>query len=133
MSVFAGHEGWVYVWTGAANQSGSIIQYAESFDVNFQRAWANEPSVSGVYRDHLTNRRADATLGGLYAYGNRLHQLANLETAVHMKIMLLDHTGSAGVLMYSGRIDGFSLNGMLGQNWKHSLQYHANIWSAFNA
>lgn len=133
MSVFAGHEASVWIWTGSHTQSGSIAQYVETFSVNLQTQYANEPAVNGVYYDHLTNRRADASMGGMIAYGNRLMQIQKLETAVHMKVMLQDHTGSAGVLLYSGRIDSLTPNGALGQVWKYGLQYHSNLWSSFNA
>lgn len=125
-------EGNVYLWTGVAAASARI-GYAQNLQGAFVRGWANDPSLAGVYRDHLTGMRADVLLGQLYTPDATIQRLEASATAVHLKLVhiLPGSLGSAGVELYSGRIDSLTYIGNENAPYSYTLSYHANQWSAF--
>ncbi len=130
--VFVWSEGQIYLWTGTATAS-ALIGYAQNIQAPLVRGWANDPSLAGNYRDHLTGQRADVLLGALYTPDATIQKIEASATAVHMKLVhtLAGDMGSAGVILYSGRIDSLTYAGSENNPYTYTLSYHANRWSAF--
>lgn len=130
--VFAWGEGQIYLWTGTATASARI-GYAQNVQAPLVRGWANDPSLAGSYRDHLTGLRADVLLGALYTPDATIQKIEASATAVHLKLLhaLPDNMGSAGTILWSGRIDSLTYVGNENNLFQYTLAYHANRWSAF--
>lgn len=128
--VFTWNEGQVWVWTGSATAS-ALVSFAQNMQLSLVRGWDNVPSLAGNYRDHITGRRADLLLGALYTHDAALQRIDAAETAVHVKLLHTGIHGSAGWLLWSGRIDSITPIGSEGNPYLFQLAYHANRWSAF--
>lgn len=128
---FAFKEGSLYLWTGSHTASGSPIAYVDSvgFSPNWQ--WQSDPSLSGTYRDHLMGIQSRLSMNVVYTLDQRVMQIAQMATAVHLKLLSNNSQGSAGYLVHSAHIDGLYLQGSEGGVLKYSLDVHAHIWSAF--
>lgn len=129
--VYGWPEGLIYVYTGVTAQSGQPVAYAEQVQANFLVQWSNDPSMSGTYRDHKVGQRVDYSHGALYTFDQRLRQIFDLQTAVHVKLLHSSVNGTAGYFLFSGRLDGLNFNGSQGNPFRYTLAGHANQWSAF--
>lgn len=129
--VYAHAEGAAYIWTGDASASGNAISFVENVSVVMQRQWANDPDLSGGYRDHLISERANISLGQLYVHGTDLQALHDAATAVHFKFLHSNGLGSGGIHIWSGRIDNLTLQGAEAGVYRYALAGHANRWSGF--
>lgn len=132
--VFAWPEGSMWLWTGSPTASASgVVAYAESMSVALARGWDNYRNLTGIYHNTLTGRRADLRIGALYTLDNTgMVTLHEAETAVHVH---LRHSasvgGTAGVFLWSGRIDTVEINGSDKGVYRMNVVYHANVWSAY--
>lgn len=124
-------EGVLHLYTGTTAQSGTPIAYVQNGNVTFTRGWQSEPSVSGVYRDHLTGLAAQLNAGVCYTFDKTIQRMFESATAVHAKWMHSSVNGTGGYFLMSGRIDSLAYNGAQGGFLQYSLAMHANIWSAF--
>lgn len=124
-------EGTLHVYTGTTAQSGTPIAYVQNVSLPVMRGWQSEPSVSGVYRDHLTGLSIQLNAGILYTFDKTLQRIFESATAVHAKLMHSSVNGTGGYFLMSGRIDSLNYNGANGGVLQYSLAMHANIWSAF--
>ncbi len=123
-------EGSLSLFTGGTAVS-ALISYAENSTVNLVWGWDNKPTLSGVYRDVLTGKRIDVTIGALYTV-KTIQRIADSATAVHMKFMHSSIVNStAGLWGFSGRIDRLSYAGNDGEVYKYTMALHFNQWSAF--
>ncbi len=129
--VYSFPEGTIHVWTGLANASGTPIAYCENTQIQPMWGWDNVPSLSGVYRDHLTGLSITMNINAGWTFDKKLAAMAGSATAVHAKFMASSVNGSGGYIMYSGRIDNLSFNGGQAGTFQFALAYHANIFSAF--
>ena len=129
--VYSFPEGTLHLWTGAANASGNPIAYVQNANAVPTWGWQPEPSISGVYRDHKTGLSISLNAGIAWTFDKTIMKIAESATAVHAKIMNSSVNGSAGYLMYSGRIDSLPYQGAQGGFFQYSLVAHFNIWSAF--
>lgn len=128
---FAWPEGAIYLWTGTATAS-AIPTYAQSIQGSFERGWDNFATLSGGWRNTLTGERADVTIGTLYTVDNAaLRAFDAAKADVHMHIRHDVQGASAGYLLYSGRIDRMSLGGRDDDIYQFTVDYHANVWSAY--
>jgi hypothetical protein len=128
---FVWPEGAIYLWTGTATAS-AIPAYAEYVQGTFMRGWENYATLDGVWHNVQTGQRADITLGTLYTMDNEvIRAMEGTATAVHMELRQSSINGTAGYVLYSGRIDMMALAGREGDTFKFSLSYHANEWSAY--
>lgn len=123
-------EGQIAFHTGSATAS-AVVAFAQNMQAMMIRGWSNDPSLAGVYRDHLTGQRADVVLGAVYTHDATLLRMEASATAMHMKLLHSGIHGSAGFQFYSGRIDAISIIGSEGQPYVYQVSYHANVWSAF--
>lgn len=128
---FTFRNGQLHIWTGSHTASGSALGYVEGVNLALNWGWQNDPSLSGTYRDHASGLRADLGFSKVHIFDPRLHILANLATAVHAKLTQSHILGSAGIVLYSGRIDQLAFRETPGQADTLSLASHFNIWSAF--
>ena len=128
---YSWREGSVYLWTGTSTP-GHLVAYAENVSVRIVRGWENVRMLGGTYVDRLTGLRTDVSIGSFYTNDIKFAKLFDSATAVHMR---LEHSanpgGSAGLYLYSGRIDSFELEGASNEVYKYQMTYHANIWSAY--
>jgi len=130
--VFAAPECSLHVWTGSHTASGNAVTYAENVNITLQTDYDTLPSLSGTYRDHLTNRRANINIGAAYSLSAVLPRWAASATAVHMKATFNQvGAGSAGFIFYSGRLDNVAIAGAINGVFTFQVQAHANIWTGF--
>ena len=131
METYSWNEGSIAFWTGSATAS-AVIAYATNSDLSLVRGWENRRTLSGNYYDLLTGQRADLMVGAVYTSDLTLARMVESATAVHVR---LTHTnavnGSAGFLLYSGRIDALRYAGSEAAPYTYQLTYHANQWSAY--
>ena len=128
---FTWPEGTVYLWTGSALKSA--IAFASETDANLVIGYVNQQAGS-AYHNYATGQRVDVTIGALYTNDGTIDRIFDSRTAVHMKIeqkFLTGLTASAGMLFWSGAIDGVQFRGSDGQSFSYQMRYHANIWSAY--
>jgi hypothetical protein len=57
--------------------------------------------------------------------------MAESATAIHFKFIHSGVNGTAGMFLYSGRVDNLSIQGAEGQIYTYSMRAHFNNWSAF--
>jgi len=128
---FAWPDGSVILWTGTA--SGALVGYATQTNAQFVQGWANVgPTIGGTYSDHLTGRRVNVSLTLNYHPGSVAQTMFEAATAVHMELRHLDGVGgSAGHLLYSGRMDSLTPAGAERGVYTLAMTYHANVWSAY--
>ena len=129
--VYSWPEASISVWT--ANHvpvSSALLAFAENLNVSLNYGWENKQTLTR-YDDYSTGRMASLTVGLLYTKDTYVQQLADLMTAVHIKCLHSSVNGTAGVVLYSGRIDTVSLVGNEGQVFRYTLSYHSNRWSGF--
>lgn len=125
------HEGFVYIATGSFAAS-ALASFCESTNTNLQRGWLNRVAADGVYRDHITGKRVDVSIGAMYSTDGTLMRIFESATAVHMKLLhFASGIGSGGLFLYSGRIDACNYNGSQNNPYQYTLTYHSNVWSAF--
>lgn len=131
--VYSWTEGSLYLYTGSATAS-AVVTYAENSHLTLMRGWDNRANLSGNYRDHLTGQRADLTIQTMLSNDWRAVLMYESATAVHLHIKQIKPsymTASAGVWLYSGRVDSLQFNGSRNQAYTFSLSYHCNAWSAY--
>lgn len=127
---FAWPEGHVLVWTGTSNPVTAWL--AANSNCQLVRGWANiGPTFDGSYTDVLTGQRANVTIGQAFMYGNVLREMFESATAVHMEHYHSSINGSAGIKLWSGRIDQVNTQGQQGGVYTVQMVYHANSWSAY--
>lgn len=130
--VFAWPEGELHLWTGSHTASGSPVAYVTNVNVNCAYAWQSDATLGGVYRQHLTDVRADYSLQVGWQFEQTLSVLHAAQTAVHAKVTCnIPGIGSAGILLYSGRLSTLGLNGADGSVFNRSLNGFSHTWSAF--
>jgi hypothetical protein len=128
---FGWPEGQVYIATGTFAAS-AVVAYCENLGITLHKPTLNRVHADGTYRDHLTGNRADITIGAMWTYDMTIAKIFESATATHMKIInIAGGLGSAGYILYSGRITTFAPNGSNGNPFQYTLNYHANVWSAF--
>jgi hypothetical protein len=129
---FAWPEGSCHFWTGTATAS-AVLAYAQQTNVMLVRGWYNTQTLDGTYHDKLTGQRANVTIGALWTPDqSALVRLYESATAVHVHFRhALSGGGSAGHVLYSGRIDNLQLAGQDGGLYQMMMMYHANSWSAY--
>lgn len=128
---FSWPEGQIAFWTGTATAS-AVVAYAQNNTLTLNYGWLNQQMLDGSYQDFTTGRRADLSVGALFTFDQTVMKIAQSATAVHAR--LLHHNaaeGSAGYLLYSGRLDSVALNGSEQAPYTYQLSFHANSWSAF--
>jgi hypothetical protein len=97
------------------------------------RGWDNRARLDGSYSDALTGKRADLTIRAMYTYDSTLLRINESATAVHLHLKHSGALGSAGLYLYSGRIDRIDLQGSEGNPYVFGITYHANRWSAYGS
>lgn len=123
-------EGRLLLWTGASQPYTAT--YVDNVSVRTTRGWLNAgPTFGGSYTDVLTGRRADVTVGAAYTYDKVMQRMFESATAIHLEIYHSSVNGTAGVKLWSGRVDEWSVVGQEGGLYTISLAYHANVWSAY--
>jgi hypothetical protein len=128
--VFGWPEGRVYYWTGTATASGEP-GYFEAASFSLTYGYSNYRTMDSAYHDTLTGQRADVTIGSMWST-NALLAIADARTAVHLHFVASGSTnGTAGIYLYSGRIDRLELQGQNNDVYRQSVTYHANVWSAY--
>lgn len=129
---FTWPEGTVVIYTGNATPSTSAIQgYAQDSRLSFAWGWDNRQAAGGNYRDHLTGKRVDVSVGAVYVFDKTLARIAESATAVHMKFIHSSVNGTAGYFLYSGRIESIEYAGSEPSPYTYTFKYHANYWSGF--
>jgi hypothetical protein len=129
---FVWPEASISLWTGAAVPvTSALVAYAQNINANFARGWDNHVTLGGVYYDHKTGQIAQINIGAVYTYGMGLLRMIESATALHMKLYHSSVNGSAGVVLYSGRVDSNGIAGSDSQVFSVSIAYHSNVWSAF--
>lgn len=128
--VYSWPEGQLHVYTGSHTASGNPLAYVQSINLARAYTWDSRPSVSGTYRQHLTDQRADFSFAVQYA-DQTLAALLDVATAVHVKFTHANGLGSAGFIAYSARLSNGSLDGSYGGTFNENYQGFCHTWSAF--
>ncbi len=123
-------EGQLWVFTGNLATS-AVVAFAENTRLNLTWGNVNRETLAGGYYDYTTGKRADMSIGAVMCSDKTLARLADSATAVHMKFINSSVNGSAGYMLYSGRIDTLAYDGTQAAPFKYTLAYHANVWSGF--
>lgn len=127
---YAWPEGQIAFWTGTATAS-AVIAYAQNSDLSLAYGWENRRTLSGSYYDLATGQRADLSVGAVYTSDATLYRMVASATAVHERIVQYNVVnGSAGFVLYSGRVDAMRFAGTEAAPYTYQLTYHANAWSA---
>lgn len=131
MEAFSWAEGSISLWTGSATAS-AVVAFAQTNDLTLAHGWNNYQTLDGSYHDSFTGQRADLSVGAVYTSDLTLARMVASATAVHVR---LNHSnavnGSAGYLLYSGRVDMLRYAGSEAAPYTYQLMYHANRWSAY--
>lgn len=131
MEAYSWPEGLIAVWTGSASAS-AVVAYATNLQAQLDYGMQSDAAVNGRYRIHTTGRRGNVMVGAVYTYSNTLQKMADSgRTDVHVRLLHNNINGSAGLVLYSGAIDGLMLQGSEGIPFTWQLSYHAHVWSAF--
>ena len=129
--VFAWPEGELHLWTGSSTASGNPIAYVNNMTVTLTVRWQSDAAVDGTYRQHSTEKRADFSFGIDYLYGDGLVALFNAQTACHAKFTHKNTLASAGIILYSGRINTLALAGNEAAVFNETLNGFAHLWTGF--
>lgn len=128
---FSWPEGSLSLSTGVPFATSALIAYCENTNLTEKWGWNNIPAASGNYSDTLTGQRADVTFGAVFTFDKTALRMAQAATAVHMKLNHNTINGSAGVYLYSGRIDSLTLQGQAAGVYHYTMQAHFNVWTAY--
>lgn len=129
--VIAWPEGSIYLWTGTATAS-ALVGYATDTRASFNYGVSNYRTLDGIYHNLYTGQRCDVSIGMLYTPDlSALQTMVEAQTAIHIHLKHTANGVSAGRLLYSGAVDSLSLNGNEGSIYQVSVNYHANVWSAY--
>ena len=124
-------EGSISFWTGSASAS-AVVAYAQNSDLALAWGWINRQSLAGTYSDLFSGQRADLSVGAVYTSDATLYRMVASATAVHARIVHYNPVnGSAGFVLYSGRVDALRYAGSEDAPYTYQLTYHANAWSAY--
>jgi hypothetical protein len=128
-------EGQLWMWTGNAQSSANtVLAYVEDSQVRFDYGWDSYRTLDGTYHNNHTGQRVEIRATRLFTpLVSALLAMADSKTGVHMHFRYQNsaNSGSAGHLIYSGRIDRVQVNGREGELYRVALAYHANAWSAY--
>lgn len=127
---YSWNEGQIYAWTGSATAS-AVIAFARDMQLSMQWGIDNVSTISGTYHDRVTGQRADLSIGALFTFNATIGRMVQSATAMHMKLLHSSINGSAGFVLWSGRVDALSLVGSDDNVLQYTVQHHANRWSAF--
>lgn len=127
---FSWMEGSLWFFTGNMATS-AVVAYATQNNLNFSYGVVNSQTLAGTYYNYQTGQRVDLTVGAVMVFDSTLRRLADSATAVHMKFINSSVAGTAGYMLYSGRIDTLSFAGTERAPYTYTLAYHANQWSGF--
>jgi hypothetical protein len=117
-------EGIARLWTGTA--SAYVMAHVENVNVSMTRSWLNYLTLGG-YRDLSVGLIAEVNIGAVWTYDNSLSYLWASATAVHMELYNSNAVApSAGMVLWSGRIDNLTFNGAQGDVMRASMAYHSN-------
>jgi len=129
--VYSWMEGQVYWSTGNPFVSSAYLGLLENSTVTLKIGYVSTPAAGGTYHDHTTGQRADVSIGSFYCFDKTGIRWLSSATAVHMKFIHSSVNGTAGVFLYSGRIESMAIQGSNGQVYKVNMSYYANSWSSF--
>lgn len=127
---YAWMEGQLYVYTGNLATS-AVVAYAQQCNLSLAWGTVNNETLAGTYYDYSTGKRADLSVGMVMTFDGTLRRLADSATAVHIKFINSSINGTAGYMLYSGRIDTLPIAGADNGVFTQSLTYHCNVWSGF--
>lgn len=128
--IYVWPEGTVSIYTGTGATS-AVVAFAQQSQASRSWGWLNSVTVGGIYADHLTGKRVNVSIRALHTYDGTVAKMAESATAIHMKFTHSGVNGSAGVFLYSGRIDALNYAGTEENPYTWDLQAHFNQWSAF--
>lgn len=125
------NEGKLWLWTGSATASAEI-QLAQNIRVNTFVGWERHQAVNGAVAEHPTGVIANLVVQRLYTYDSYLPRFQDTAApVVHAHVYHSGRLGSAGLILYSGRIDELALEGQEGNILMYTLSYHGNQFSAY--
>ena len=124
-------EGQLWVYTGNLATS-AVVAYAQNTRLNLAKGFTNNETMAGTYYDVYTGQRADLSIGAVWCYDGTIARMFDSGTAVHMKLVNSSIAGTAGYMLYSGRIDSFAPDGTEAAPFKYMLAAHFNVWSGIN-
>ncbi len=127
---FSWMEGQLWVYTGNLATS-AVVAFAQQNNLNITWGNVNSETLAGTYYDYETGKRADFTVGAVMCFDGTLRRIADARTAVHMKFINSSVNGSAGYMLYSGRIDSLQFAGTEASPYTFTLAAHFNTWSGF--
>lgn len=127
---YSWREGQLHIWTGSATAS-AVVMYATDTQLNVVWGWANRVRADGSYSDHQTGQMATLSVGAAFTYNDVIEKMALSATAIHAHFFERSFEGSAGRVLYSGRIDSFSYIGADGAPYTYRLAAHFNVWSSY--
>lgn len=129
---YAFSEGSLYIWTGAATASGSVIALVQNVSLQPNIQWQSFQNLTGGYYQHNAGQNVNVNAGISYTDETYLLKLFALKTAVHAKI---EHSslvnGTAGYILYSGRLSLFGLDGSQGGVMNRALSYVGHEWTGY--
>ena len=128
--VFTWNEGQLFIWTGASTVS-ALTAYAQNISVSLAYGWSNRRLVTGTYQDVFTGFRQDVQVCAMYTPDATIQKFALQTALTHMHLRHSSLGGTAGLFLWSGRIDRIDLAGSEANPYIFTIAYHANIVSGY--
>jgi len=123
-------EGSIHVWTGSATAS-AVVAYAQNMNIVPTVGYVNRQSLAGTYTNHETGRFVQFQIGLVASQHWTLFEMFSSGNEVNMHLKHTGVNGSAGLFLYSGRIDAMPLIGQEGTTFQWAMNGHANVWSSY--
>jgi len=123
-------EGVVYIWTGTATAS-ALAAYVQNVNIMPSIGYLNRQTMGGTYTNHETGRYVQFQVGLMASQHWTLFQMFSSGNEVNMHFAHSSVNGSAGIYLYSGRIDTMPLQGQEGAIFQWAINGHANVWSSY--
>jgi len=123
-------EGTIHVWTGSATAS-AVAAYASNMSITPVVGFVNRQTMGGVYTNHETGRMVQFQIGMVASQHWTLFHMFSSGLMVHVHLAHSGVNGSAGMILYSGRIDSMPFVGQEEQTFQWTMAGHANVWSSY--
>ena len=123
-------EGNIWVWTGSASASAEVA-YAVNMNLTPAIGFANRQTMGGKYSNHETGRIVQYQIGLVASQHWTLFKMFSSGAMAHLHFAQSSVNGSAGIYLYSGRINSMPLIGQQGATMQWQMAGYANEWSSY--
>lgn len=123
-------EGNIWAWTGSATAS-AIVVYAQMMQITPTIGFANRQTMGGSYSNHETGRMVQYQVGMAASQHWTLFEMYSSGNEAHLHFTHSGVNGTAGLYLWSGRIQSMSLLGQENGAYQWTMAGYANEWSSY--